>query len=128
MENKEIYYTRVLPIVKYVETFENGEFKHVCKDNLSQEELKSLSLSSARMLWESNEELYIAEMPLTYNQGTSVKFSIVFLFDELSENDQEKYFDRTIILPLTRKSTVKVYGENSKRVFSKKKVKSKEEK
>lgn len=128
MENKEIYYTRVLPIVKYVETFENGEFKHVCKDNLSQEELKSLSLSSARMLWESNEELYIAEMPLTYNQGTSVKFSIVFLFDELSENDQEKYFDRTIILPLTKKSTVKVYGENSKRVFSKKKVKSKEEK
>lgn len=118
MENK-IYNTRVLPLIKYVESEQSGK-KHVdAVDNLSKEELLSLPSEKARMLWDNGSDMYIAERPLSYKQGMSIKFSIVYLFDELSNEEQQKYFDRTIILPLTKEPVIRVYGENSKRFFPK---------
>lgn len=118
MENK-IYNTRVLPLIKYVESEQSGK-KHVdVVDNLSKEELLSLPSEKARMLWDNGSDMYIAERPLSYKQGMSIKFSIVYLFDELSNEEQQKYFDRTIILPLTKEPVIRVYGENSKRFFPK---------
>ena len=118
MENK-IYNTRVLPLIKYVESEQNGKKYVDAVDNLSKEELLSLPSEKARMLWDNGSDMYIAERPLSYKQGMSIKFSIVYLFDELSNEEQQKYFDRTIILPLTKEPVIKVYGENSKRFFPK---------
>lgn len=114
---KEIYNTRVLPLIKYVESEQNGKRRVAAIDNLSKEELLSLPSEKARMLWESGNDMYVAERPLSYREGMSIKFSIVFLYDELSVEDKQKYFSRTIILPLTREPVIKVYGENSKRIF-----------
>ena len=118
MENK-IYNTRVLPLIKYVESEQNGKKYVDAVDNLSKEELLSLPSEKARMLWDNGSDMYIAERPLSYKQGMSIKFSIVYLFDELSDEEQQKYFDRTIILPLTKEPVIRVYGENSKRFFPK---------
>ena len=114
---KEIYNTRVLPLIKYVESEQNGKRRVAATDNLSKEELLSLPSEKARMLWESGNDMYVAERPLSYREGMSIKFSIVFLYDELSVEDKQKYFSRTIILPLTREPVIKVYGKNSKRIF-----------
>lgn len=125
---KEIYYTRVLPLVKYVvvKDKKGREYTDVL-DNLSSEERLSLSEKKARMLWKNGTDLYVAEQPLSYREGMSIKFSIVYLYDELSEEEKEKYFDRTIVLPLTKEPVVKIYGENSKRLFSKRTRKLKKE-
>lgn len=113
MMEKEIYYTRILPLVRYED---NGVV-----DNLTKEELLSLSKDKARMLWNFGDNLYVAEQPLALKTGMSIKFSIVYLFDELTSEEQDKYYDRTIVLPLTRKPVVQIYGDNSKKFFKSKK-------
>lgn len=121
---KEIYYTRVLPLIRYdVQKDKNGNEHTVAVDNLLREEIVSLSEDKARMLWNNGTDLYVAEQPIIYHEGMSIKFSIVYLYDELSKEDKEKYFDRTVVLPLTREPVVKVYGDNSKRFFPKRKKK-----
>lgn len=117
---KEIYYTRVLPLIRYEEYVYNGKKQILTLDNLTREELLSLSDEKARMLWSFGEELYVAEQPLALKTGKSMKFSIVYLYDELTEEEKIKYYDRTIVLPLTKKPVVQIYGENSKRFFSRK--------
>ena len=113
---KEIYYTRVLPLVRYiVKKDKNGKEYTDVIDNLSREERLSLSEEKARMLWNNGTDLYVAEQPLSYHEGMSIKFSIVYLFDELSKEEQAKYYEKTIVLPLTIKPVVKIYDDNSKR-------------
>ena len=125
---KEIYYTRVLPLVRYVtKKDKNGKEYTDAIDNLSREERLALSEEKARMLWNNGTGLYVAEQPLSYHEGMSAKFSIVYLYDELSKEEKEKFFDRTIVLPLTREPVVKVYGDNSKRFFPRRKRKIKRE-
>ena len=126
MENK-IYNTRVLPLIKYVESEQNGKKYVDAVDNLSKEELLSLPLEKARMLWSNGNDIYVAERSLSYKEGMSIKFSIVYLYDELSNEEQQKYFDRTIILPLTKEPVIRVYGENSKRFFPKRVKTNREE-
>ena len=125
---KEIYYTRVLPLVKY-ETIKgkNGKKYTTAVDNLSSKEVLQLPDEKARMLWNNGNDLYVAEQPIVYHEGMSIKFSIVYLFDELSEEEQDKYFERTVVLPLTIKPVVKIYDDNSKRFFPKKRKKIKKE-
>ena len=75
---KEIYYTRVLPLVRYiVKKDKNGKEYTDVIDNLSREERLSLSEEKARMLWNNGTDLYVAEQPLSYHEGLSIKFSIV---------------------------------------------------
>ena len=125
---KDIYYTRVLPLVRYEKKkTSNGKEHTVVVDNLSREEVLSLPNEKARMLWDNENDLYVAEQPITYHEGMSIKFSVVYLYDELSEEEKIRFFDRTIVLPLTIKPVVKVYGEDSKRFFPKRRRLKKEE-
>lgn len=127
MENnigKKIYDTRVIPFVKEEVRVKNGKVSKKIVDNLSQSEIRSMSCEP-RMLWENKEHVYMAEMPLAYNGGTSVKWSLYYVFDELTSEEQAKYFDRSIVIPTTIESVVKVYGDSSKKVFSKRKIKEK---
>lgn len=125
MENnmeKKVYDTRVIPFVKNDIKIKNGKEHKVIVDNLTREEIKNMSCEP-RMLWENKEHVYMAEMPLTFNGGTGIKWSLYYVFDELTVEEQRKYFNRSIVIPTTIKSVVKVYGDSSKRFFGKMKTK-----
>ena len=83
--------------------------------------------SEQRMLWHIGDQIYLAEKPLTY-RGNEIRKKLYYVFDELTSEEQEKYFDRSIIINVTRDYVVTVYDDNSKRLFPKKKIKKKEEK
>ena len=117
---KKIYDTRVIPYVKKEVRKRKGKEYEVTVHTLNKDERESLSCKP-RMLWENNEHVYVAEMPLVYNEGNGVKGLLYYVFNELTPEEQEKYFDRSTIIPMTKESVVLVYGEESKRLFNTKK-------
>lgn len=114
---KKIYDTRVVPLVMTNEKFEKI-------DNLSNEEIKNMSCDP-RILWQNSDRVYMAEMPLAYKGGTGIKWSLYYVFNELTKEEQAKYFDRSVVIRTTIKDVVQVYEESSKRFFGKKKTKRK---
>lgn len=76
-----------------------------------------------RILWQNEEYIYMAEMPLSFSGGTSVKGYLYYVFAELTFEEQEKYFDRSIVIPTTVKNVVGIYDDSSKRFFDKKRFK-----
>lgn len=121
---QEIYEVRVLPFVLEAEKMVNGK-KYIERiDNLNNEEIKNMSCEP-RMFWQRSNRTYMAEMPLTYKGGTSIKWSLLYVFEELTKEEQEKYFDRSITIYTTEKDVVKVYGESSKKFFGRIKTKKK---
>ena len=118
---KQVYDTRVIPFVRYEKRIKNGKPYTKVTDNFTKEERDNMSCEP-RILWENKQHVYMAELPLAYRQGTGVKWSLCYVFDELTQEEQDKYFDRSIVIPMTRESVVKVYGEESKKFFGKKKI------
>ena len=116
---KKIYDTRVIPLVRYEKNEKNG--KEVVIDNLTVEERNNMSCAP-RMLRENREHVYIAEMPLAF-RGSGILGSLYYVFDELTKEEQERFFDRSIIIPTTIEKVVEVYDVSSKRIFSKKRTK-----
>ena len=117
---KKIYDTRVIPYVRSVTRTRKGKQYQVTVNTLNKEERENISCKP-RMLWENKEHVYVAEMPLVYNEGNGVKGLLYYVFNELTPEEQEKYFDRSVTIPMTIDSVVQVYGEESKRLFNSKK-------
>lgn len=124
-ENNKFYSMRVIPLVIEKESGDNRN-SSIYVDNLLNEEINNMS-SEQRMLWHIGDQIYLAEKPLTY-RGNEIRKKLYYVFDELTSEEQEKYFDRSVIINVTRDYVVTVYDENSKRLFPKKKIKKKEEK
>ena len=124
-ENNKFYSMRVIPLVIEKESGDNRN-SSIYVDNLLNEEINNMS-SEQRMLWHIGDQIYLAEKPLTY-RGNEIRKKLYYVFDELNSEEQEKYFDRSIIINATRDYVVTVYDDNSKRLFPKKKIKKKEEK
>lgn len=118
---KDTYYMRILPLVNHKEMTQNGKTYIDRVDNLTNSEINTMSCEP-RMLWKNNEGFYIAEMPLTH-KGTGIKWTLCFVFDELSSDEQERYFDRTEVIPVIKEEVVKIYGEKSKSFFGRVKKK-----
>lgn len=124
-ENNKFYSMRVIPLVIEKESGDNRN-SSIYVDNLLNEEINNMS-SEQRMLWHIGDQIYLAEKPLTY-RGNEIRKKLYYVFDELTSEEQEKYFDRSVIINVTRNYVVTVYDDNSKRLFPKKKIKKKEEK
>lgn len=124
-KNNKFYSMRVIPLVIEKESGDNRN-SSIYVDNLLNEEINNMS-SEQRMLWHIGDQIYLAEKPLTY-RGNEIRKKLYYVFDELTSEEQEKYFDRSVIINVTRDYVVTVYDENSKRLFPKKKIKKKEEK
>lgn len=113
MNNKEIYNMRVVPLVRKSIITTNGKRKSVVVDNLSREEIKNMSCE-ARMLERKNDDIYFTELPIKY-YGYTVKWLIFYLYDELSEEEKERYASRTINIPVTVDTVVKLYVDKARR-------------
>lgn len=118
----DVYDTRVVPFVRYEKIQKNGKTYEVTIDNLTNDERKNMSCEP-RMLWQNEEHIYMAEMPLSFSEGTSVKSYLYYVFAELTFEEQEKYFDRSIVIPTTVKNVVEIYDDSSKKIFGKKRFK-----
>lgn len=106
MDSKEKYKIKTIPLVVCVE---DKEKHYHFKDNLSTEEIKNISCEP-RMLWDFGSDIYFAELPLTY-RGSQVSRNLFYIYDELTEEEQEKYKERIFIVETTRPNVVTIYGK-----------------
>ncbi len=106
MNEKQIYEIRVLPLVKEVKR--EGK-PSLIVDNLTNEESKNISCEP-RMLWDFGDKIYFAEMPLTY-RGSSVKDKLFYIYNELTEEEKQKYFERTTMVSVTIPTVVGIYDK-----------------
>lgn len=118
MEDK-IYEVRVIPFVRYEKRIKNGKVIEDAVDTFTREERANLSVQIPSMLWQNKDHIYLAEPPLVFNEGTGVRGTLYYMFDKLTPQEQEKYFNRSIVIRMTRPAEVQVYGEESKRFFGK---------
>ena len=116
---KKYYEVRVIPFVKYEKRLINGKIVENAFDTFTIEERTNLSVEVPSMLWMNEGIFYLAESPLVYNMGTGVKWRLFYMFDKLTKEEQEKYFDRSIIIKMDKPEEVKVYGDESKTFFGK---------
>lgn len=104
MENK-VYDIRVLPVLKKIKN-DNGVVSFV--DNLTNEETTSISCLPV-MLWNFGTDVYFAELPLTY-RGSGINEHLFYMYDWLTDEEKEKYFNRTMIVKTTRPEVTKIYN------------------
>lgn len=112
MNEKQMYEVRVLPLVKEVKR--KGKTS-LLVDNLTSDETKNMSCEP-RMLWDFGDKIYFAEMPLTYH-GSSVNDKLFYIYNELTEEEKQKYLERTTIINVTIPKVVGIYDkERTKKV------------
>ena len=61
-----------------------------------------------RMLEKRDDDVYFTELPINYH-GSKVRWSIFYLYDELNDLEKEKFSSRTITIPVTVDSVVRLY-------------------
>lgn len=119
----KVYDVRVIPFVKYVKKIVDGKPVEDVVDVLTLEERANLSIKLPSILRMNNGIFYLAEAPLVFKGGTGVRGTLFYMFDKLTKEEQEKYFDRSIIIKMNKPEEVIIYGEESKRFFGKRKTK-----
>lgn len=113
MNGEETYDVRVLPLVKKVIDEDSGKTNIV--ENLSRIEIKEMSCEP-RMLHRNNKGTFFMELPPTYHD-TRIKWTLFYLYDDLNNEEQVKYYDRTECIPVTSLTVL----ELSKKKIRKKK-------
>lgn len=88
---------RILPYVVAKEVTKNGQRTEVLVNNLTNTEIKNMSCES-KMLWQEESGLYIINPPIIYNAPNGVRDSFCYVFDELSDDEKEKYQNRTVLV------------------------------
>ncbi len=107
MEKTDIYNMRVVPLVKRITTMEKGKEKTTIIDNLSRDEIRNMSCEP-RMLEKRNDDVYFTELPINYNCYKLI-FYLFYIYDELNDLEKEKFSSRTIYIPVTVDSVVRLY-------------------
>lgn len=107
MEKSDVYNMRVVPLVKRITTMEKGKEKTTIIDNLSRDEIRNMSCEP-RMLEKRDDDVYFTELPINYH-GSKVRWSLFYLYDELNDLEKEKFSSRTIYIPVTVDSVVRLY-------------------
>ncbi len=72
-------------------------------------------------MYRNNDGLYLAELPLVSKEA-GVVGNTCYIFSELTPEEQAKYFDKSILVPVTSEEVRQIYEEDSKRIFPKRKV------
>ena len=107
-EKTDVYNNiRVIPLVKRITTIDNGKRRDIIMDNLSREEIRNMSCAP-RMLEKRDDDVYFTELPINYH-GSKVRWSLFYLYDELNDLEKEKFSSRTIYIPVTVNSVVRLY-------------------
>jgi len=108
----ELYKTKIVPYTIYKEVIIDGEVHHEPIDNITIEESRKMSCMPV-MLWREpgTDNYYLAELPLKFSGGTSIKGFLCYLYDDLTDEEKELFKDRTVEIPLTRKEVTQIYSK-----------------
>ena len=102
---KEILNMRIVPFVKEVKKEKKGKIVSVNVDNLSGEEHKRMSCDS-KIFELVGDNLYtVCDTPITF-KGTGLRLRLCYVYDELTQEEQEKYFDRSEVIATIAKNEV----------------------
>lgn len=114
--DEKIIEMRVVPYVRTETIVKNGRECHVRVDNLSTEEIRKMSVKMPKILERNSEGIYILdESSLTF-RGTGLRMLLCFDFAELTEEEQLKYFNRSIVVPAIVKKEQKVVARTKKKI------------
>lgn len=122
MEN-EIVNMRIIPYVRTVIKVKNGKERLEKIDNLSSAEISKMSVKIPKIFEKNSDGVYVLdETSLTF-RGTGLRMLLAFEYDELTDEEKIKYFDRSIVVPVIKKNPQLVRtpsNKTRKRVRSKK--------
>lgn len=116
MDKQAMFDVKVIPLIKREIIIENDKIKENIIENLSRDEIKNMSCKP-RMLNRNSEDIYFAELPIQYH-GTKIKWSLFYIFDELTDEEKIKYDQRSDYISVTKETVVELY---TKKVRKKKK-------
>lgn len=99
MEN-EVTYIRILPYVRVERIVKNGKESLVKIDNLSVAEISKMSVKMPKIFERNSDGIYVLDEPSITSRATGIRMLLAFAYDELTEDEQLKYFDRSILIPV----------------------------
>lgn len=96
-------------LIEYITTYYNEINNEVENYIPSNEVSSSINMScEPRMLIRKDDDVYFTELPINYH-GTKMRWSIFYLYDELNDLEKERFASRTITIPVTVDSVVRLY-------------------
>ena len=114
MNNKKYYKVKAIPFI-FKEIKDGKVYK---KYSLSDKETKEMSCSP-RILWDRHDKVYdstyFAELPLMYHEYGTLTESLYFIYDELTDEEKEKYKDLVVEVEVTIPEVKEIYHEEEKK-------------
>ena len=106
MEKSDVYNMRVVPLMRKINIVKDGKTKSIVESHC----LHTICTSGCepRMLIRKDDDVYFTELPINYH-GTKMRWSIFYLYDELNDLEKERFASRTITIPVTVDSVIKLY-------------------
>lgn len=121
---KKVYETRVIPFVTYNTIIKNGKKREVVNDNLTVQECRNMSCESKLLRLNSQHVYEIVDTPLIMNNSfTGIRGLLCYVYDELTPEEQKKYFSRSKVILTTIESVVKNDAKAPRKLFGKIKMK-----
>lgn len=115
MDKKRYYIVKAIPFI--IKEYKDG--KIVSKRySLTDKETKEMSCDP-RILWDRHDNVYdgtfFSELPLMYHEKDKLKDCLYYVYDELTDEEKEKYKDRVVDVLVTIPGVVKVYNNNEEK-------------
>lgn len=102
MEN-EIVNMRIIPYVRTVIRKKNGKEFLEKIDNLSTTEISKMSVKIPKIFERNSDGVYVLDETSVTFRGTGLRMLLAFDYDELTDEEKVKYFDRSILVPVIKK-------------------------
>lgn len=114
MDKKRYYIVKAIPFI--IKEYKDG--KIVSKRySLTDKETKEMSCDP-RILWDRHDNVYdgtfFSELPLTYHEKDKLKDNLYYIYDEMTDEEKEKYKDLVVEVEVTIPGVVSVYRKEEK--------------
>lgn len=114
MDKKRYYIVKAIPFI--IKEYKDG--KIVSKRySLTDKETKEMSCDP-RILWDRHDNVYdgtfFSELPLSYHGKDKLKDSLYYIYDEMTDEEKEKYKDLVVEVEVTIPGVVSVYRKEEK--------------
>lgn len=114
MEN-EIIELRIVPFVRVETKEKKGKSYSTLVNNLSESEIRKMSVDS-KIIEMNSDGKYVLEESSIIFKGSGLRTLLCFIYDELTEEEKEKYFSRSIVIPVIMQKEKEIENKPQKKV------------